>query len=683
MSGPTLPFQTHAPAADGNQSLFDLVEQLTERLNRQEPIELEAVLAEHPEHADELRKIWPSLAILAELRSGDSRSAPSFPPDSGEHAGTLTGTLGDFRILQEIGRGGMGVVYEAEQISLGRHVALKVLPFAGVLDERQLQRFKNEALAAAHLNHPHIVDVYGVGCERGVHFYTMRLINGVSLQQVIAELRDTPARLATEETPAASPTLARRASEGSPAADTPHLAALSTDPARRKEYFRQIVQLGIDAAEALHHAHEQGVIHRDIKPSNLMLDGRGKLWITDFGLAQFETGATLTMSGELIGTLRYMSPEQASGQRLGLDHRCDVYSLGTTLYELLALQPAFGSENRAELLQQIAFQNSKPLRKVRPEIPVDLETIIAKSMAKSAGDRYATAKEMAEDLKRIQSDQPIRSRRVTTLGKLRRWAKRNPVVATLLCLFVTTLIAGATVSVWLAINAIAGSNDGDSVIESETELSDTTERFDGSRDFLSTTYPSGIWDGLISGSATNIIAKEVGDELHLRSANGRWEANGTGLFLYKYIAADTDFVMQVQLTGGDFPTFGGPDTVFHSAGLLARVDRTPQDNVVLFHYNLIGGPQTWTSNQGGIESEQSYVGDLAYRWFRLERTGDVFTAKGSVDGSSFTQIGTPFSRPDMAGVPLQVGIAQATFSTNIASATFDNFSLEVASVPEP
>lgn len=189
MADPTLTFRANAAASDGNSSLFDLIEQLTERLNRQEPVELDAVIAQHPEHAEELRKVWPSLAILAELRSADGKSAPPFPPDNVSDAGKLTGTLGDFRILKEIGRGGMGVVYEAEQISLGRHVALKVLPFAGVLDERQLQRFKNEALAAAHLNHPHIVDVYGVGCERGVHFYTMRLIDGSSVQELIYELR--------------------------------------------------------------------------------------------------------------------------------------------------------------------------------------------------------------------------------------------------------------------------------------------------------------------------------------------------------------------------------------------------------------------------------------------------------------------------------------------------------------
>jgi hypothetical protein len=216
---------------DASHSLYDLIEQLTERLNRKEPVDLEAVAAEHPQHADELRKVWPSLAILADLRSADGRSALSFPPGNGAAGAAPTGELGDYRIVREIGRGGMGIVYDAEQISLGRRVALKVLPFAGVLDERQLKRFKNEALAAAQLSHPHIVDVYGVGCERGVHYYTMRLIDGESLQQLIGELRQhDDAHRKTVTDPAHEPDVPVReipAKRDVPARDTPPVPSLA------------------------------------------------------------------------------------------------------------------------------------------------------------------------------------------------------------------------------------------------------------------------------------------------------------------------------------------------------------------------------------------------------------------------------------------------------------------------
>src|SRR5262249_36671050 len=223
--------------------------------------------------------------------------------------------LGDFRIVREIGRGGMGIVYEAVQVSLGRRVALKVLPLAAALDARQLQRFKNEAQAAACLHHPHVVPVYGVGCERGVHYYAMQFIDGRTLADLIRELRHGagleraggPASAGDATLPAAGEATPRGPAQG------PRSAA----------FFRTAARLGAQAAAALDYAHQQGVIHRDVKPANLLLDSRGNLWVTDFGLAHCQQDARLTMTGDLVGTLRYMSPEQALGRRAAADPRTE------------------------------------------------------------------------------------------------------------------------------------------------------------------------------------------------------------------------------------------------------------------------------------------------------------------------------------------------------------------------
>jgi WD40 repeat protein len=341
----------------------------------------------------------------------------------------------------------MGIVYEAEQMSLHRRVALKVLPFASVLDAKQLARFKNEALAAASLDHPHIVDVLGVGCDRGMHFYAMRLIDGCTLADVIAALREGEA---PAEPPADTPHSALR---------TPHLSStravlttlgLSDTSRRTPDHYRKIAALIADAADALHHAHEQGVIHRDIKPSNLMLDSRGKLWVTDFGLAHVESNASLTMTGDLMGTLRYMSPEQASGSRLGTDHRTDIYSLGVTLYELLTLQPAFSGENRADLLRQIANNDPLPARKHERSIPAELETIIVKSIEKNSRDRYATAVELATDLRHFVADEPIQAKPPTVVQRSAKWARRHRIVViatfVVACLLLATMALGATLA---------------------------------------------------------------------------------------------------------------------------------------------------------------------------------------------------------------------------------------------
>lgn len=351
--------------------------------------------------------------------------------------------LGDFKIMREVGRGGMGVVYEAIQMSLGRRVALKVLPFASALDAKQLQRFKTEAHAAAQLHHTNIVPVYAVGCERGVHFYAMQLIEGRPMDEVIRDWRGT----AGKKEGSAS-TIDYQAGR-TMAAATPPASRASRTTGRAKESFRTTARIVAQIADALEYAHEAGVIHRDIKPANLLMDAKGAVWITDFGLAQVSSDLGVTQTGDVVGTLRYMSPEQAAGKRTLVDHRTDVYSLGATLYELLTLQPVFADSERPALLYAILEKDPEAPRHIDRSIPVELETIVLKALAKTPADRYATAGEMAADLRRFLDERPILARRPTIIDRLRKWTRRHPmtIAASAFFLFFCVVVMAVAMAV--------------------------------------------------------------------------------------------------------------------------------------------------------------------------------------------------------------------------------------------
>lgn len=417
------------------------------------PAQDETDLAEELRCVELLRAMWPA-AAAADI------------PVEDEHP--VAGVLGDFRLLRPIGQGGMGVVYEAEQISLPRRVALKVLPFAAILDRRQLQRFQNEARAAATLEHPGIVSVYSVGCDRGVHYYAMRLVEGQSLAEVIRDLRG---RTDAEQTAPAvgqvspkrdgvirgdiSGTNPQRAENMTPqAADTLRIAngAISTSPTSGgSDFYRGAARLGVQAAEALEYAHAHGILHRDVKPSNLMLDGEGKVTITDFGLARIQADPHTTATGDVVGTLRYMSPEQAEGRFV--DERTDVYSLGATLYELLTLRPPFDAGQRPELLRQIAEVTPPPLWQIDRAIPRELDTIVGKAMSREADERYASAGELAEDLRCFLAGRPIHARPPTFTNRIGKWVRRHPglMLASLVASLLVTLTLGvSTALVWQA-----------------------------------------------------------------------------------------------------------------------------------------------------------------------------------------------------------------------------------------
>src|SRR5262249_38385840 len=247
--------------------------------------------------------------------------------------------------------------------------------------------------------------VHAVGCERAVHFYAMQFIEGQTLAAVVAELRRAGGKPAAAE---AQPTTAHVPGQAAASAETAPRAAAATERGpRERAHYRRVAEWAIQAAEALDYAHQAGVVHRDVKPANLLVDARGGLWVTDFGLAHIQSDARLTMTGDLVGTLRYMSPEQALAKRVVVDHRTDVYSLGATLYELLALRPVFEGTDRQELLRQIAFEEPKPPRRVNRAVPAELEVIVLKALEKNPADRYATARALADDLRRFLDDRPI------------------------------------------------------------------------------------------------------------------------------------------------------------------------------------------------------------------------------------------------------------------------------------
>jgi serine/threonine protein kinase/WD40 repeat protein len=418
--------------------VFDLlVDELIARLQAGEQPDWPALDREHPEYVGRLRSTARALEALGDLsRAGDSAVSGVAPLAGADDL--VPGVLGDFRLLRGVGRGGMGVVYEAEQVSLNRRVALKVLPLAATMDPRQLERFRHEARAAALLHHPHVVPVYGVGCERGVHYYAMQLIEGCSLAAVIDVLRGAdPAG----KGPCDNPTGPYVPGDG--AAPTPPPAALHTVPLRRgRAHFRLVAELAAQAADALDYAHGMGVVHRDVKPANLLLDAGGNVWVTDFGLARLGEGAGLTVSGDLLGTLRYMSPEQALAKHGLVDHRTDVYSLGATLYELLTLSPAVDGASKQEVLHRLAFEEPVAPRKLDRSVPAELETVTLKALAKNPGERYATAQELAEDLRRWLDDRPTLARPPSPLQRLRKWSRRHRPLVFGVAVFLTLLAAG-------------------------------------------------------------------------------------------------------------------------------------------------------------------------------------------------------------------------------------------------
>ena len=380
----------------GDRDPFDRVaEEFVDRCRRGETPSIAEYVAQFPGKEDKVRKLLSAVATMEQLRRG-SRQARFMPE-----------RIGEFRVLRELGRGGMGVVYEAVQESLWRHVAVKAIHHSQ-LDQKRLQRFQREAQAVAQLHHTNIVPIFGVGEHDGIPYYAMQYIKGRGLDALLETWRE---------------------------GNIPQAA----------EHWRSAARYAKQAAEALGYAHDQGVFHRDIKPANILIDELDAVWITDFGLAKIVGHEELTASGDVIGTLRYLAPESLRGVA---DGRGDIYSLGLTLYEMLTLNPPFGMLSPSELLHKVSEGQPTRPRTLDPSIPRDLETIVLKATARDLKDRYPTAHALASDLDCFLRDRPIQARRVNLAERAWRWSRRNKMTAVLLAmataLLVLTAVAGWT-----------------------------------------------------------------------------------------------------------------------------------------------------------------------------------------------------------------------------------------------
>ncbi|UCG32382.1 MAG: protein kinase [Phycisphaerales bacterium] len=320
-----------------------------------------------------------------------------------------------YRVQRIIGRGGMGVVYKAIQEKLSRPVALKLLPaVVSSAHPELITRFRREAAAAAKLHHTNIIPIYDFGESQDGYYYAMELIDGQPLSVLIKRLSEAGAPHISHTVVAAllhEDGLEQWVRGGAPEGDgSTAVFPGSATGGKERAYYRQVARWTADVAEALHYAHIRGMIHRDVKPSNLMLCLDGRMMILDFGLVKTTGDQSVTATGSLVGSYRYMSPEQVGAKRIHVDARSDVYSLGATLYELLTFQPAFGGVDQSDLLSEILFKEPTPPRKVVPSVPTDLQTICLKAMEKSPGERYRTAQEMADDLNRYLQDMAIVAR---------------------------------------------------------------------------------------------------------------------------------------------------------------------------------------------------------------------------------------------------------------------------------
>jgi serine/threonine protein kinase/Tfp pilus assembly protein PilF len=466
-----------------------LADEFLQRHRRGERPELTEYAARHPELAEQIRELFPALLMMEGVRPEPEPQPPIVAPAPQDSPLRL----GEYRIVREIGRGGMGVVYEAEQESLGRRVALKVLPPGSLGDARHVERFQREARAAARLHHTNIVPVFAVGEEGGTHYYAMQYIEGRPLDDVVAELRRLRAEsdrrdgprppaefvptvvVSPGEGPAAgapsSAIIAHTLLRGGPPPPTGRIgAAAGTDaPALPEQaatprttagsspssgllhdeqypFAKRVARLGVQVAEALEYAAGQGVLHRDVKPANLLLDVWGNVWLADFGLAKSIGTPDLTRPGDLVGTLRYLAPERFDGRA---DVRSDIYSLGLTLYEVLALRPAFDGRDQAELARQITTAAPPRLDRIDSRLPRDLVTIVHKAMAKEPADRYQTAAALAEDLRRFLDDRVIVARRAGLAEQAWRWCRRNRTMAALVATLLVLLLVATGGSVWL------------------------------------------------------------------------------------------------------------------------------------------------------------------------------------------------------------------------------------------
>ena len=422
------PQGTEQPGADHDDSVVETaVEQFVEAHERGDfgtkikPPDLLAYLRRWPEELrPEIHRLCRQVLAFDDLVGAPPREVQSETSAEGE-SGDGARRLGDFLLREELGRGGMGVVYLADQVSLGRRVALKVLPPGLSLSSVHVERFRREAAAAAKLHHPGIVPVHSFSEVEGTLAFAMEYVPGRGLHDIVDDLR--------MRQPDTVRTTGIRGLQDDQASLGVSLPAGVEQVARG--FYAEVAEFTAQVAEALAAAHAQGIVHRDIKPRNVIVDELGRARLLDFGLAKEVDEHSLSMSGDLTGTVHYMSPEQTLAKRVAVDPRTDVFSLGVVLYELLTLTRPFAGETMQQIVYAICFSEPEALHKRNPRTPTDLATICARAMEKDPVARYASAADMAADLRRFLRWEPILAKPAGTWTRIRKWGRRHrgPVAA--------------------------------------------------------------------------------------------------------------------------------------------------------------------------------------------------------------------------------------------------------------
>lgn len=381
------------------------------------------------------------------------RAPNKFPSDDAAlDASRRYPRIDGYRILGVLGQGGMGIVYRAVQTKLNRTVALKVLPgMMGTASSSAVSRFRREATSAARLHHTNIIPIHDFGECPDAYYYAMDLIVGQPLNVLIRRLAEhsaqsvSPTKLAElvrgVRTEALPPSMSE-VTLHSTVDDTQVVEASASNP-RSRAYYHQVAGWIADTADALHYAHSQGIIHRDIKPANLILSHDGRIMVADFGLAKTVEDESVTQTGALLGSLRYVSPEQAMARRVKLDHRTDIYSLGATMYELLCFQPCYPGTDEKEILGAIISRDPPAPRKISPHVPAELDTICMKTLERSPDARYPTAKEFADDLRRFINDLPIAAKRPGPLKRTFKFVRRHKAPVMTVAAIVLALAGGS------------------------------------------------------------------------------------------------------------------------------------------------------------------------------------------------------------------------------------------------
>lgn len=418
--------------------------------------EVEAMLASHHHNGSFLeRPVMPrreDQRVSSWIGDESSPGLSEGPPEI-EHCPKIDG----YRITGVLGHGGMGIVYRAVQTTLNRPVALKVLPaMIGSTSPAAVTRFKREATAAARLHHTNIVAIHDFGQSHDTYFYAMELIEGQPLSVLIKKFGEE--KIAAAGSARLSALIQQCVRPNQPSTVDSNAAGDSsgmtpgTSHGHGRPYFLQVARWIADAADALHYAHGQGIVHRDIKPANIILATDRRIMITDFGLAKSSGEQSVTMTGSLMGTIRYLSPEQAMAKRVPVNHRTDIYSLGATMYELLCFRPAFPGGDDKQVLAAIIARDPAPPRKVLASVPAELETICLKTLEKSPEKRYATARELAEDLRRFLQNLPIVAKRPNHLQRAIKFTRRRRAITVALvsALLLAALVGALYVQATLA-----------------------------------------------------------------------------------------------------------------------------------------------------------------------------------------------------------------------------------------